>query len=200
MSATRLLVLGMVRGYGRVHGYRVGSELLSWGAGEWAHVKWGSIYHALRAATDAGFLRAHDAGGRTDYELTEQGDAEFHRLLRDALRQPQPRPDLIAAALAMLPALPRAEALDLLHERLAALERTAEKARVQLDGWAGPPHVRELFELWEHTAAVGVQWTRALVGRLEVGAYPLAGEPGPPGRPGSWRALRGEPDLPATQV
>jgi hypothetical protein len=33
----------------RVHGYRVGHDPLSWGAGEWANVKWGSIYHALRA-------------------------------------------------------------------------------------------------------------------------------------------------------
>lgn len=59
VSATRLLVLGVV------HGYRVGADLLSWGAGQWANVKWGSIYHALRQATRAGFLR--------DHELTERG-------------------------------------------------------------------------------------------------------------------------------
>ena len=49
VSATRLLVLGVVRGSGHMHGYRVGADLLSWGAGEWANVKWGSIYRALRA-------------------------------------------------------------------------------------------------------------------------------------------------------
>jgi DNA-binding PadR family transcriptional regulator len=187
VSATRLLVLGVVRGYGRVHGYRVGADLLSWGAGEWANVKWGSIYHALRQATRAGLLREHDdVPGRTDYELTERGEAEFRRLLRDALRQPQPRPDLIGAALALLPALPRPEALALLKERLAALEERREKAQAQLDGWTDPPHVRELFGLWETGAAAGVEWTRGLIERLTDGAYAMAGEPGSPGRPGSW--------------
>src|ERR1700754_4770685 len=123
MSATRLLVLGIVRGYGRAHGYRVGNDLLSWGADEWANVKWGSIYHALRSLTQSGFLLDHDdVPGRTDYELTERGEAEYLRLLRDALRRPQPRPDFMGAALAMLPSLAREEAIALLCERLAALE------------------------------------------------------------------------------
>jgi DNA-binding PadR family transcriptional regulator len=66
MSATRLLVLGIVRGYGRAHGYRVGNDLVSWGADEWANVKWGSIYHALRALTQSGFLLGqNDIPGRT---------------------------------------------------------------------------------------------------------------------------------------
>lgn len=190
MSATRLLVLGIVRGYGRAHGYRVGNDLLSWGADEWANVKWGSIYHALRQSTKAGFLLDHDdVPGRTDYELTERGEAEFQRLLRDALRRPASRPDMLGAALAMLPALPRADAIRLLHERLAALETARDKARAQLDGWTDPPHVRELFGLWEHSAAGGVEWTRGLIERLEAGAYPMAGEPGSPGRPGSWPEL-----------
>ncbi|MCO1658455.1 PadR family transcriptional regulator [Pseudonocardia humida] len=190
MSATRLLVLGIVRGYGRAHGYRVGSDLLSWGADEWANVKWGSIYHALRRLTADGFLLDHDdVPGRTDYELTERGEAEFQRLLRDALRRPNPRPDLIGAALAMLPSLPRADAVRLLRERLAALEATRDKARAQVEGWADPPHVRELFGLWESTAAGGAEWTRGLIERLERGDYPMAGEPDSPGTPGSWPDL-----------
>jgi DNA-binding PadR family transcriptional regulator len=190
VSATRLLVLGVVRGYGRAHGYRVGNDLLSWGAGEWANVKWGSIYHALRRLTADGFLLDHDeVPGRTDYELTERGEAEFQRLLRDALRRPNPRPDLVGAALAMLPSLPRADAIGLLRERLTALEDERDKARAQVEGWTDPPHVRELFGLWQHTAAGGAEWTRGLIERLEGGAYPMAGESGSPGGPGSWAHL-----------
>jgi DNA-binding PadR family transcriptional regulator len=190
VSATRLLVLGVVRGYGRAHGYRVGNDLLSWGAGDWANVKWGSIYHALRRLTTDGFLLDHDeVPGRTDYELTERGEAEFQRLLRDALRRPNPRPDLVGAALAMLPSLPRAEAIALLRERLAVLEGERDKAQAQVDAWADPPHVRELFGLWQHTAAGGAEWTRGLIQRLEGGAYPMAGEPGSPGAPGSWASV-----------
>jgi DNA-binding PadR family transcriptional regulator len=104
MSATRLLVLGVVRGYGRTHGYRIGTDLLSWGAGDWANVKWGSIYHALRTLTAAGSLVDHlDVPGRTDYEITERGEAEFRSLLREAVRRPHSRPDQLGAALTMLP-------------------------------------------------------------------------------------------------
>jgi DNA-binding PadR family transcriptional regulator len=194
MSATRLLVLGIVRGYGRAHGYRIGNDLLAWGADEWANVKWGSIYHALRSLTDGGFLVDHnDVPGRTEYELTDRGEAEYMKLLRQALRRPQPRPDFLGAALAMLPSLPRQEAIALLRERLDALEAHRDKARAQVDALVDPPHVRELFGLWESQAASGVEWTRGLIGRLEGGAYPMAGEPGSPGKPGSWEALKFPP-------
>ena len=190
MSATRLLVLGIVRGYGRAHGYRVGNDLLSWGADEWANVKWGSIYHALKALTRSGSLLDHDdVPGRTDYELTERGEHEYMSLLRDALRRPQPRPDFLGAALAMLPSLGRGEAIGLLRERLTTLEQIRDKAQAQVDGWTYPPHVTELFGLWQHDAAGGAVWTRGLIERLEAGAYPMAGEPGSPGKPGSWPVL-----------
>jgi len=192
MSATRLLVLGIVRGYGRAHGYRIGTDLLSWGADEWANVKWGSIYHALRTLTEGGLLLDHnDIPGRTEYELTERGEAEYLRLLRDAVCRPQTRPDHLGGALAMLPSLPRAEAVRLLRERLTALEEIRDKAQTQLDAMVDPPHWSELFELWRHTAAGGVAWTEGLIARLEDGAYVMAGEPNSPGRPGSWLSLTG---------
>ena len=65
-------------------------------------------------------------------------------LLRDALRRPQPRPDFLGAALAMLPSLPRTEAIALLRLRLDALEAAREKAQAQIDALVDPPHVREL--------------------------------------------------------
>src|SRR3954447_14509251 len=115
MSATRLLVLGVVRGYGRAHGYLIGNDLLSWGADEWANVKWGSIYHALKQLTKSGFLREEwTVPGRTDYELTEQGEQEFQKLLRTALSKPEPKPDMLGAGLALLPALARQDAIKLL--------------------------------------------------------------------------------------
>ncbi|GAA1259225.1 PadR family transcriptional regulator [Pseudonocardia aurantiaca] len=190
MSATRLLVLGIVRGYGRAHGYRVGNDLLAWGADEWANVKWGSIYHALHSLTEGGFLLDHnDVPTRTEYELTERGEHEFMKLLRDAIRRPQPRPDLLGAALALLPSLPRAEAIALLRERLAAQEAARDKAHAQVEALVDPPHVRELFGLWEHNADSAAEWTHGIIARLEAGAYPMAGEPRSPGKPGSWHDL-----------
>lgn len=180
-------MLGVVRGYGRAHGYLVGNDLLSWGADDWANVKWGSIYHALKQLTKAGFLRDDWAApGRTDYELTEQGEFEFKKLLANAFRRPEPRPDMLGAGLALLPSLTRAEAIDLLRQRLAALETICAEAETQLEGWREPPHVRELYGLWVHSAEGGISWTEGLIERLEAGAYPMAGEPGSPGKPGSW--------------
>lgn len=194
MSATRLLVLGIVRGYGRAHGYLVGNDLISWGADEWANVKWGSIYHALKALTSTGLLiDFNDIPGRTEYEITEAGEHEYMKLMRDAVRRPHPRPDLLAAALALLPSLTREEAIRLLQERQTTLEQTREKAQAQMDALVDPPHVRELFGLWEHNAAGGIEWTRGIIARLEAGAYPMAGEPHSPGKPGGWPALKFPP-------
>jgi DNA-binding PadR family transcriptional regulator len=194
MSATRLLVLGVVRGYGRAHGYLIGNDLLAWGADRWANVKWGSIYHALKQLTKSGFLREEwTVPGRTDYELTEQGEQEFQKLLRTALSKPEPKPDMLGAGLALLPALARQDAIKLLEKRLAALTTERDDASVQLrKSQDRPPHVWELFSLWEHSAESGIEWTQGLIDRLTRGAYPLAGDPGSPGIPGSWHALRGD--------
>jgi DNA-binding PadR family transcriptional regulator len=181
MSATRLLVLGVVRMHGRAHGYLVGSELVSWGAEEWANVKWGSIYHALKQAAAEGLLRAIKVEkwpGRTDYEMTKKGEAEFFRLLRDALRRPYHHPDTIGAGLVLLPALSRSEAIALLRERLGVLE--AERADVAMllepRTRGRPAHARELFGLWDAQYSSGAAWTRGLIERLEGGAYVMAGE------------------------
>lgn len=192
MSATRLLVLGVIRGYGRAHGYLIGNDLLSWGADEWANVKWGSIYHALKQLTKSGHLREEwTVPGRTDYELTELGEQEFHRLLRAALSRPEHRPDMLGAGLALLPALPRAEAIELLEKRRAALVAERDQANVQIrKSTDRPPHVWELYSLWEHSAESGLVWTQGLIDRLTDGAYPMAGEPESPGKPGSWHQLR----------
>ncbi|WP_037671819.1 PadR family transcriptional regulator [Streptomyces griseus] len=183
MSATRLLVLGAVLRFGTAHGYLVRSELVSWGAEEWANVKWGSLYHALRKLAEMGFLdstTSPDWPGRVDYEITEKGRKEFRTLLRDALRQPAQRQDMLAAGLALLPELPRDEAVALLNERLAALEeqRAQTLERLDLLGKGAEPgtHLRELTVLWAYNADSAIAWTRGLIERLEAGEYHLADE------------------------
>jgi DNA-binding PadR family transcriptional regulator len=122
MSTTRLLVLGVVAGHGTAHGYVVHNELTSWGADEWANVKWGSIYHALRQLAKEGKLEAlpaDDGSGRVDYRLTPAGQEAFESLLRTALSDAGPHADFLAAGLPFLATLPRAEVIELLERRLA---------------------------------------------------------------------------------
>jgi len=184
MSATRLLVLGLVRALGTAHGYRIHGELRSWGAEEWANVKWGSIYHALRQMTKEGKLVAHEdpeCTGRVDYSITPAGEAEFIRLLRTALRVPEPRQDMLAAGLAFFTALRRDDAVGLLRERAVAIENVLGDLRANLPtpGENGlPPHVRELFGMWAQHAEASLRWARSFADRLAAGAYVMAGEEG----------------------
>ncbi|QUX29790.1 PadR family transcriptional regulator [Nocardiopsis akebiae] len=191
MSATRLLVLGVVRMEGRAHGYRVGRQLLDWGTEHWANIKWGSIYHALRKLSREGRLREFVAEGdevvdRVSYAITEEGEAELHRLIRRGLSH-RGDPAMLFAAVTLMPALPRAEVVALLEQRLDLLERTDEELRPS-EGWGEPAHVRELFGLWRGTIGAEARWTRELVASLRAGEYTMAddgpGAFGLPPRPG----------------
>ncbi|MFL1376229.1 MULTISPECIES: PadR family transcriptional regulator [unclassified Nocardiopsis] len=183
MSATRLLVLGVVRMSGRAHGYRVGRELMDWGASEWANVKWGSIYHALRKLTAEGRLREVTAEGddvveRVSYEITGDGEAELHRLLRKALSHTGDDHALLCAGITLMTSLPREEVIELLAERLTVLERDSaevlDAARLSTAEWDKPEHVRPLFNLWRLTVGAGIEWTRGLIRELEEGHYTMA--------------------------
>jgi len=188
MSTVRLLVLGAVRRRGRVHGYQVRSDLESWGAHEWATATSGSVYHALKAMSGQGLLLAHEtapstAGGppRMEYEITEKGEQAYFALLRDALTSHDPRLDLLAAAVGLIEDLPRTDAIDLLRERTQAMRQWQESITahlppdVDLDTW-GP--VGDVLRLWLHTAQERTEWTDRLIGRLEGGAFRMAGEDG----------------------
>ncbi|ONI79870.1 transcriptional regulator [Actinosynnema sp. ALI-1.44] len=177
MSATRLLVLGVVRGFGRAHGYLVRAQLVTWGAQDWANIRWGSLYHALRKLTADDLLTAAEDGrGRVDYEITARGEAEFFRLLRSALSEPAPRPDMLAAGLSLLPALGRAEAVELLRARQRILRATQDEIPGRIP--TGSPHVRELYGLWAQNTAGNLAWTQQVIDRLEAGKYVMADEPG----------------------
>lgn len=202
MSATRLLVLGAVRRHGRAHGYQVRADLEYWGAHEWSNVKPGSIYHALKQMAKQGLLIAHEvapstAGGppRTEYEMTAEGDSEYFRLLREALRRHDEKIDFLTAGVGFLVDLPRAEAISLLKERVAAMEewRGAVLRHYSPQDGEDYGHIGEIMRLWLHTAEAGAEWTRALIARLEGGAYVMAGEGDP------WAGVATSPEGPAAR-
>ncbi|WP_181794906.1 PadR family transcriptional regulator [Streptomyces sp. WELS2] len=186
MSAIRLLVLGAVRQHGRTHGYQVRNDLEYWGAHEWSNAKPGSVYHALKQLARQGLLHAHEtapssAGGppRTEYEITGRGEEEFFRLLRESLVAYDQKPDVRSAAIGFLVELPRAEALELLRERIRRIGRWRDSVTGEYLPEGGPQqlgHIGEIMRLWIHTADSDAAWTQGLIGRLEAGAYTFAGE------------------------
>ncbi|WP_052847193.1 PadR family transcriptional regulator [Streptomyces avicenniae] len=186
MSVIRLLVLGAVRQHGRAHGYQVRSDLEFWGAHEWSNAKPGSIYHALKQMAKEGLLHAHDtapspAGGppRTEYELTPAGEQSYLTLLRASLRAYDERIDVLTGAVGFIVDLPRAEAIDLLRERVAALKLKVTEVERYWTPLSSPEewgHIGEVMRLWTHNAESDAAWTLGLVERLEGGAYVMAGE------------------------
>ncbi|MFB6438409.1 PadR family transcriptional regulator [Streptomyces sp. NPDC056411] len=186
MSAIRLLVLGAVRQHGRAHGYQVRNDLEYWGAHEWSNAQPGSIYHALKQMAKQGLLHAHEtapspAGGppRTEYEITERGTQEFFTLLRTSLTAHDQKPDVLAAALGFLVDLGRAEALELLAERVRGIEAWRAEVTGSYLPEEGPGqlgHIGEIMNYWVHSAEAGAEWTRGLIERIKGGAYVFAGE------------------------
>lgn len=189
MSAIRLLVLGAVRMHGRAHGYQVRNDLEYWGAHEWSNAKPGSIYHALKQMAKQGLLLAHEtapstAGGppRNEYEVTEEGLAEYRTLLRDAIRSYDQNLDVLSAAIGFIVDLPREEAVALLKERIEGMKEWRDSVTEYYTPEEGPEslgHIGEIMNLWVHSADAGAEWTRGLIKRIEGGAYTFAGEGDP---------------------
>lgn len=190
MSATRLLVLGVVRMHGSAHGYQVRRELLTWSADKWANVAPGSIYHALKKMSAERLLEEvateEEAHGpdRIAYRLTPDGETEFQLLLAKYLSDSDDSAQgsyRLAAAVTFLPALPRERALSLLRHRLTQVKGQHATARDVLDhgtAWGQPEHVEELYRLWVGAVSAQEEWLRGLVERLESGKYVMADDEG----------------------
>jgi DNA-binding PadR family transcriptional regulator len=201
VSATRLLVLGVVRMYGQAHGYQVRRELLTWSADKWANVAPGSIYHALKKMAQEKLLEevtTEDDGAetrgpdRTAYQLTADGETEFKVLLGKSLSEGDESAQgsyRLAAAVTFLPALPRAQAIGLLQHRVIHLRGQSTSIRNAIEnssGWGQPEHIGELYRLWLASVESCLGWLEGLVSRLENGEYVMADDPGTAfGEPGS---------------
>jgi DNA-binding PadR family transcriptional regulator len=178
MSATRMMILGLVQWMQPVHGYDVRRELLSWSADKWANVQPGSIYHALRKLSDEGLLRevaTEQVGARparTTYEITDKGAAEFQSLLRNNWWNVATPPDPFMAAFSFLPALPREEAAAALRNRAVQLRAAAEQLRsAQKADWADhkPTFVSWMWELTIDRSEAEITWCGRTAERIETG-------------------------------
>jgi hypothetical protein len=75
--------------------------------------------------------------------------------------------------------LGRAETLELLQERVRAIEEWRKSVTGYYTPEDGPGqlgHIGEIMNFWVHSADSGAQWTRGLIERIRGGAYTFAGE------------------------
>lgn len=182
MSATRLLILGALRWMQPAHGYSIRRELESWRAQEWANIAYGSIYFALNKMAEEGLVRVSDtdqAGkrpARTTYVVTDQGEIEFQRLLREYWWEHKPLIDPFMVALAFMDQLPRDELIAAIrhHASLARLasERLLDTTQTAVEGDYKPRHVMELLRLAAARVEAEVCWADEAIAKIERGELP----------------------------
>lgn len=189
MSATKLLVLGVTRILQPVHGYEVRRELLTWNVDQWASVKPGSIYGALRGLVKDGCLEEvgteseGNRPARTTYRLTSDGEAEFFELFRRNLWREVDCNDLsgLRAAVSFMWVVTRDEVIQAMDQRARVLEgqlseqRFAWRQLMEIDD--KPEHIIEHHHLDVAIMSGHLEWTRGFVERLREGRYAFAGEP-----------------------
>ena len=154
MSAltTRMLVLGAVQIFGPANGYQLRRELLSWEVERWAYLNPGSIYSMLTTLEKQGAIRRYDvslddARPVAVYTVTEAGNAEFERMVYEALSTVPDSGDALPLRVAMNfgSTLTRARFLDALAERVrilwAGVEEFDTKLAALVDPPVVPPHV-----------------------------------------------------------
>ncbi|GIH27238.1 PadR family transcriptional regulator [Acrocarpospora phusangensis] len=176
MSSTRILILGTLLD-GPLHGYEVRRRLELWGASTWANVAFGSIYHGLAKMADEGLLTVAEQGrgGKTVYELTDDGRMEFQRQLVAYWWEIHPIVDPFQVALTFMNRLAPADlvaAMKARDEQLTAAISMTERALGGKQAFGAPRHVDECLRLNAAQLTAQLTWLREAVGRVRNGELP----------------------------
>lgn len=130
----RLMVLGMLK-LKPLSGYEIQQVLQTSQTDIWAGVLPGSIYHALKKMDKEGLVEVdsvEQTGHRIKaiYKITEKGQAEFIRLLKESLREKSViLPATLYAAMSFMQDLPLVKQVEALTEQKCMLERELEQLK-----------------------------------------------------------------------
>lgn len=203
-ATTRMLVLGAVRIFGPANGYQLRRELLSWEVERWAHVNPGSIYSMLSTLERQGAIVRHDleiddARPVAVYTVTPAGDAEFERMVFDAIATVPDSGDALPMRVAMNfgASLTRQQFLDAVAERIrlfwSGIEEFDTKLAALREPLIVPPHVVSELRLEVALMRAQLDWLIALQGEVREGGLVFRDEAGhanawtPPSDDPGWR-------------
>jgi DNA-binding PadR family transcriptional regulator len=182
MSATRLLILGALRFMQPTHGYEVRRELESWHAEEWANIAYGSIYFALNKMAEEGLVAVTESERvgkrpvRTTYVMTERGEMEFQRLVREYWWEFKPAISPFRIAVAFMDQLSHDELVAALRHRAGIIQAGIAGMREAIDTVPlprdTPRHVTELFSLLQSGLEAELQWIEQALAKVERGELP----------------------------
>lgn len=166
-----------------MHPYEMASVLRRTGKERDMKIKWGSLYTVVQNLERHGLITATSSGRegrrpeRTVYAITDAGRAELRVWLRELVAVPEPEYPRFEAALSVLGVLPPDETVELLNERLRALDGVIATERAML-GQTG--HVPRVF-LIEAEYALAMReaeaaWVRSLLTEIDEGTLSGAAE------------------------
>ncbi len=162
-----------------MHPYEMATTMRAYGKERSIKLNYGSLYtvvgnlakHGLITATAAS--RAGRRPERTVYEITEAGRQEVEDWMADLVAVPVKEYPQFEAALSELPVLHPSRALELLKDRIAALEQAIADSRAELAGLTGIPRLF-LLEAEYHVAMreAELAWVRGLAAEFEARTFP----------------------------
>jgi DNA-binding PadR family transcriptional regulator len=166
-----------------MHPYEMASVLRRTGKERDMKIKWGSLYTVVQNLEKHGFIEAtgSDRAGRrperTVYAITGSGRAELREWLRELIAVPEPELSRFEAALSVLGALGPDEAIELLRQRIQALDEEIAAERALLaDNGAVPRIFLIESEYALAMRAAEATWVRSLVKELTDGTLPGVAE------------------------
>ena len=143
-------------------------------------INWGSFYTVVQNLEKNGFIEAVEVARegrqpeRTTYQITDAGRAELQDWLRELLSVPEREHSSFEAALSEAAVLPPDELIDLLQQRLAALERANVQLQAQLETLVAQLPRLFLIESEYYLAQrrAEEEWVRGLLKEFTSGTFP----------------------------
>ena len=160
--------------------YEMASMLRERGKDNAIKINWGSFYTVVQNLEKYGFIEAVEViregrqPERTTYRLTDAGRAELMDWIRELLSVPEREHSSFEAALGESAVLPPDELIDLLRQRLAALEEA--NGLIQAELATVVAQVPRLFliesEYYLAQRRAEEEWVRGLLKEFTGGTFP----------------------------
>ncbi len=159
--------------------YEMAAALRERGKDQSRKINWGSLYTVVQNLEKHGFIEAVEVARegrqpeRTTYQITDAGRTELTDWLRELLSEPEREYTRFEAALAESAVLPPDELIDLLQQRLDALEAGNAEHQAGLDALTKIPRlflIESEYYLAQRRAEA--EWVRGLLKEFTDGTFP----------------------------
>ena len=159
--------------------YEMAAALRERGKDQSRKINWGSLYTVVQNLEKHGFIEAVEVARegrqpeRTTYQITDAGRTELTDWLRELLSEPEREYTRFEAALAESAVLPPDELIDLLQQRLDALEAGNAEHQAGLDALTNIPRlflIESEYYLAQRRAEA--EWVRGLLKEFTDGTFP----------------------------